>query len=142
MHSIHLFLITASLLLTHALFAQEPPAHRPPGPPPGAPPGGEMSGPQQTKEEEIKEYLTLDKNGDGNLSKDEITDRFQSLITRADSNGDGVISSEELAQMVSRRFAAKAKRGNERGGPGGPPPGGMRPRAHGGGEPEPIPPAP
>lgn len=113
-------LIAAPLLFALPAFAQGPP-------PPGAPHGGPMGGPQFTPAQEINEYLTLDRNADGNLSKDEIPARFQGLITRADTDHDGVVSSEELVQMVSKRFAAKAKHGEERGGPGSPPRGGMPP---------------
>ncbi|MES2439556.1 MAG: EF-hand domain-containing protein [Verrucomicrobiota bacterium] len=115
-----LSIVSGLLLVAHPTSAIEAP--KLPDRPPGPPPGGEMQGPQQTAAEEIKEYLTLDRNGDGNLSKEELSERFQSLITRADSDHDGMVSSEELVQMISLRFAAKAKRGGGRG-PGGPPPG-------------------
>lgn len=128
-------IVSVLLLFAHPGLAIEAP--KPPDRPPGPPPGGETQGPQQTATDEIKEYLTLDKNGDGNLTKDEIPGRFQSLITRADANGDGIVSSQELAQMVSLRFAAKAKRGQEHDGPGGPPPGGMPPRDPDDSKPEP-----
>jgi hypothetical protein len=43
-----------------------------------------------TAEDELKRYLTLDKNNDGKLTKDEVPTRMQSLFTRADSDADGV----------------------------------------------------
>lgn len=54
----------------------------------------------------------MDKNGDGNLSKDELSERAWSLMSHADKDGDGVLSKQELATL-------RAQRGSRRGGSGG-----------------------
>ena len=112
-NSLFISLTGILFLLIHPALAQ-----RPPGPPMGGPDGGKRQ-PEMTAEEETKAYLTLDKNHDGNLTKDEVPARIQSLFTRADTDGDGTITSEEINAMVAKRFAAKAE---HKGGPGGPPP--------------------
>jgi EF hand len=53
-------------------------------------------------DETLKRYLTMDKNGDGQLTRDEVPDRMAGLVTRADSNEDGVIAKDELEQMVKK----------------------------------------
>src|SRR5438067_78145 len=75
------------------------------GPPPGFGPGGPggMRGGGESSmsaEEEVKRYMTLDKNGDGKLTKDEVPARMQGLFTRADLNSDGIITKEEIEQLV------------------------------------------
>jgi hypothetical protein len=77
--------------------------------------------------------MAFDKNHDGKLSKDEVTDeRLLRLFDRADTNHDGIVTREELIAV-----AAKESSGGERvdrpggpddgpggpgRGPGGPPP--------------------
>ena len=73
--------------------------------PGGDRPGGGGNG------ERLKE---MDKNGDGNLSKDEVPERAWAFMSRADKNGDEVLSKEELEAM-------RAAAGSGRGGPGGRP---------------------
>ncbi len=65
----------------------------------------------------VDRFMQFDKNSDGKLSKDELSERMQNVITRADKNGDGVASREELTAMAS----AMGGDGPGRGGPGGPP---------------------
>ncbi len=54
----------------------------------------------------------MDKNGDGNLSKDEVPERAWEYMSRADKNGDDVLSKEELEGM-------RAAAGGRDGRPGG-----------------------
>lgn len=101
-----------------------------PNPMGGMPGMGEPSGGMgrsenaMTAEDEVKRYLTLDKNNDGKLTRDEVPARMQGLFTRADSNTDGVITKEELNAMVKTRFSTMQQNGGNGvpGGFGGPPP--------------------
>jgi len=63
--------------------------------------------------ERLKE---MDKNGDGNLSKDEVPERAWEFLSRADKNGDDVLSKEELEGM---RAAGGGRGGRPGGGAGG-----------------------
>ena len=69
--------------------------------------------------------MAFDRNGDGKLSKDEVTDaRLQSLFKRADANKDGLVTKEELTALFKKDAAAiVVRRGpGPRRGPGGFPP--------------------
>jgi hypothetical protein len=101
------------------------------------PPGG--AGKAPTGGTLVERMMAFDKNGDGKLTKDEITDaRLLRLFERADANKDGVVTREELTQLESRENASRPEgrgfgppggfggggpggRGGP-GGPGGPPP--------------------
>jgi hypothetical protein len=85
----------------------------------------------------VARMMKFDKNKDGKLTRDEITDeRLLRLFDRADANKDGVVTKEEL-QALAVKLAAEEPAGG-RGGPGGGPgapgggPGGMRGRGPGG----------
>ncbi|MDG2123239.1 MAG: EF-hand domain-containing protein [Verrucomicrobiales bacterium] len=78
--------------------------------------GGNTGNPEQT----VSRLMAFDKNKDGKLTKDELSERMQGLLNRADTNKDGEATKEELLAM--------AKAGGTRGG------GGERRRPHGGGE--------
>jgi hypothetical protein len=80
--------------------------------------------------------LAFDKNGDGQLTIDEITDaRLHRLFERADTNKDGIVTREELAALA-KALEAEMGQGGGRGGPGGgfggPPDGGRGRRGPGG----------
>lgn len=69
----------------------------------------------------VARMMTLDANGDGKLSKSEVTDeRLAALFQRADANGDGTVTKEELTAQFTKDAAAI----QQGGGPGGPPGGG------------------
>ena len=77
----------------------------------------------------VDKMMAFDKNHDGKLTRDEITDeRLQGLFDRADANRDGVVTKEEL-EAVYRSEAAQYQ-GRGPGGPGGP---GGGPGGRGGG---------
>ena len=60
-------------------------------------PGGPGGGNTATVEEMVARMMTFDKNMDGKLTKDEVTDsRLQSLFDRADADKDGVLTKDEL----------------------------------------------
>lgn len=89
--------------------------------PEGDRPGGDRRG-GGNPEETVKRFMQFDKNDDGFLTKDELSERMQSLIARADKNEDGKASREELTAM-----AASGMGNRDRGGqPGGDRPGGDR----------------
>jgi Spy/CpxP family protein refolding chaperone len=86
----------------------------------GGPDGG---GKSATVEEMVARMMTLDKNMDGKLTKDEVTDsRLQSLFERADTDMDGVLTKEELTAFFTKEVAALNAQGGgpAGGGPGGP----------------------
>jgi len=75
--------------------------------------------------------MAMDKNKDGKLTRDEITDqRLLRLFDEADTNHDGVVTREELLALAAKLEAevpAGSGRGGAGGGPGGfegPPDGG------------------
>jgi Spy/CpxP family protein refolding chaperone len=78
----------------------------------------------------VTQMMAFDKNKDGKLTKDEVTDpRLHRLFDRADANKDGVVTREELVALAAQMYA-EAAQGGGRGGPGGP--GGRGPGGPGG----------
>jgi hypothetical protein len=65
--------------------------------------------------------MAFDKNMDGKLTKDEITDpRLMRLFEQADTNKDGVVTKEEL-EALAKKLGADDRGGQPPGGgPGGP----------------------
>ena len=53
-----------------------------------------------TPDEIVKELLEFDTNGDQQLSKDELSERMQTLITRGDTNQDGILNQDELRKLA------------------------------------------
>jgi hypothetical protein len=89
--------------------------------------GGQRGGEReqtQPAQDLVTRMMAFDKDKDGKLKKDDITDeRLQRLFDRADANKDGVVTKEELQALATQEAAA----GGGRGGPGGPGgPGGER----------------
>src|SRR5579859_20491 len=63
--------------------------------------------------------MAMDKNKDGKLTKDEITDpRLMRLFDEADTNHDGVVTREGLLALAAK-LEAEVPAGSGRGGPGG-----------------------
>ncbi len=59
----------------------------------------------------VARMLTLDTNGDGQLTQDELTDtRLQPLVSRADANKDGTLTSAELTAFFSAEAAPPGTR--------------------------------
>jgi hypothetical protein len=82
----------------------------------------------------VDRMMAFDKNNDGKLSKDEITDRrLLRLFDRADADKDGVVTKEELSALATKmaeetQAGGRGGFGPPGGGPGGPGgPGGFGP---------------
>lgn len=89
----------------------------------------------------VTKMMAFDKNKDGKLSRDEMTDeRLLRLFELADVDKDGIVTREELTAMAAK-LDAEMPAGRGRGGPGGGDgggrggPGGGGPRGLGGGGP-------
>jgi Spy/CpxP family protein refolding chaperone len=113
----------ASLALILAAFSAR--AQVPGGPPggPGGPPSGPGGPPQasrETADQFVARMMAFDKNEDGKLSKEELSEkRLHRLFDRADADHDGIASKQEPTELATKELA------NDREGPGGfGPPGG------------------
>lgn len=94
------------------------------------PPGGKSAGDvDKAKEKDyssspiVTRMMAFDKNKDGKLTKDEVTDpRLHRLFDRADANKDGVVTKEELMVLAAQLEAEYGPEGGRGGfgGPGGP----------------------
>ena len=113
-------LTLAALCLTSSIVFAQPPGNRP----------GAIQG-SDDPEMFVTRLMNLDQNGDGKLSKEEVTDaRLQTMLSRADADQDGSVSKEELTAAMARQMAARGPGG---GGFGGRGPGGGGPGGPGGG---------
>jgi Spy/CpxP family protein refolding chaperone len=115
-----LFLVAVGLGVLSAVCAAQQPKGRPAD---KAPPKGGQADPAAV-DAFVARMMAFDKNKDGKLTRDEITDpRLLRLFDRADANKDGVVTKEELVALATEMAA---EQGPDRGGPGGgfgPPPG-------------------
>jgi len=64
---------------------------------------------------------TLDKDGDGKLSKEEMPERMREFFDGIDSNHDGFVSATELAEVRKKMQQAQQQGGGPGGAPGGGP---------------------
>jgi len=125
--------LSAAWLVSQPVRAMEGPAAGTDGAvdpalPPPPPPGGPLMRILDTDDsrdlsaEEIAaapEVLqSLDKNGDGKLTKDELPEFAAERLMRADTNGDGAVSKEELTEM-RQKFAERPGAGPAGPGAGG-----------------------
>ena len=70
-----------------------------------------------TVENIVARMMAFDKNKDGQLTKDEITDpRLMRVFERADANHDGIVTRDEMSALAKKMMA---EMGSSRGGPGG-----------------------
>jgi hypothetical protein len=80
----------------------------------------------------VERMMAFDKNHDGKLTRDEITDdRLLDIFDRADANHDGVVTKEELEALYSKEVVQNQGRGPGGAGgrgPGGPGRGGFGPQ--------------
>jgi hypothetical protein len=115
MRTLTALLLTSGLLLAAPFAAAQPPA-------------GGRDGAAKSADADafVARLMAFDKNKDGKLTKDEITDeRLHRLFDRADANKDGVVTREELLALFAREAPAA-------GSPAGGPPGGFGPPGPGG----------
>jgi hypothetical protein len=69
----------------------------------------------------VSRLMAFDKNMDGKLTRDEITDsRLLRLFDKADTNKDGVVTREQVVTLAKQMVAESAAEGGGKGGPGGP----------------------
>jgi hypothetical protein len=89
------------------------------------PPRDFGGGPPESAETFVSRLLKFDKNGDGKLTRSELSDpRLQRLFARADTDNDGTVTKEELTALFAKEQANNFD-GFPGGGPGGfGPPGG------------------
>jgi hypothetical protein len=67
----------------------------------------------------VARLMAFDKNGDGKLTREELTDeRYLRLFERADANKDGVVTKEELLALATQEVAAQPG-GQDKGDKGG-----------------------
>jgi Ca2+-binding EF-hand superfamily protein len=66
----------------------------------------------------VDRLMQNDKNGDGSLSADEVTDTMRPMVEGADQNGDGIVSRDELIAHV-QNMRNRGPGGGFPGGPGG-----------------------
>lgn len=67
--------------------------------------GGSKADPQAEAAATVEKLMTFDKNDDQILTKDELPERMQDVIKRADSNGDGMVTNAELKAMALKELA-------------------------------------
>jgi len=91
-------------------------------------PGGSPTSTQTKKadaDDLVRRMTAFDKDGDGKLTKSEISDRrLERLFDRADDDDDGVVTKDELTALAEKEHSDEPDFGGP-GGPGGPPPGFM-----------------
>ena len=63
----------------------------------------------------VRAFQALDVDGNAEMTKEEFTARFSSVVERLDSNGDGEVTKDELRQ----RFHDRMQRMHDRGGDSG-----------------------
>ena len=68
----------------------------------------------------MKRLMKFDKDKSGTIEKDELPDRMQRVMTKADTNGDDVLDENELDTMLTGKSKRSAPQnaGHEEGGPG------------------------
>lgn len=71
--------------------------------------------PQTDAAATVKTLMEFDRNGDGALTKDELPERMQSVIARADSDGDEVATQAELTAMALKETPPATPRVGGRG---------------------------
>jgi Ca2+-binding EF-hand superfamily protein len=108
MRNLTCMMLTVVLLVTGSIAAAQP----------GRPRSDAVS--QSTSGDDlVARMMVYDKNKDGKLTKDEITDeRLHRLFDRSDANKDGTVTKAELASLAARQ-PAMIRGGGPGGGPGG-----------------------
>ena len=79
---------------------------------------GGASDPQAEAAATVSTLMNFDKNDDGSLTKEELPERMQNVIARADTNGDEIASKQELMTMALKEAAPVSQGRGRRGGRG------------------------
>jgi Ca2+-binding EF-hand superfamily protein len=83
--------------------------------------GDERDGGAAASADDLADTLmAFDRNGDGNLVRAELPERFQGLFDRSDTNKDGALTRDELKQTATATVQEGAGRGRGGRGRGGP----------------------
>jgi hypothetical protein len=126
MRSIPKLLILTICLGVAAAGTAQPPKDREGGPGKKGPKGG--AGTPFSVDDFVARMMAFDKNMDGKLTRDEVTDkRLLRLFDQADTNKDGVVTREELTALATKMAAEEAAGGGGFGPPSGGGPGGFGP---------------
>jgi len=124
-----LMAVTMGIGVAATLALAQPPQDAPDGGPKPAAKAG--AGNTAAVDALVKRMMAFDKNHDGKLTKDEVTDRrLLRMFDRADANKDGVVTKDELTAWATQLVSEEGGNGRRRrfGGPGGPGgPGGFGP---------------
>ncbi len=91
----------------------------------GGPGGGLGRG--LTSEQIVERLLSFDKNKDGKVSKDELPERMQDLLSKGDTNKDGFLDKDEIKKLSTTLAQDRQRPGAGGRGPGGRGPGGFGP---------------
>jgi hypothetical protein len=130
-----LLMLAVCLAIATSLSPAQPPKGKKGDDFKGGPKGG-MSD-EALVEDIVSRMMAFDKNKDGKLTREEITDaRLLRLFDKADANKAGVVTKDELLTVAKQMVADLASEGGGKGGPGGgkggpgggkgPPPGGKK----------------
>src|SRR5437667_534281 len=114
------FALMGALVLMGAPAMAQPPDRQ--GRPPRGAGGRGGFPPGLTVDQIVERIMAFDQNKDGKVTKDELPERMQDLITRGDTNKDGALDKEEirkLAAEIARDEALLGRGPRGRGGPGG-----------------------
>jgi hypothetical protein len=115
-----LALAIVGALLPALAFAQGP-TDRPGRPDDGSPAAPKGKADPAAVDAFVARMMAFDKNKDGNLTRDEITDeRLLRMFDWADANKDGTVTKDELTALATRLLAEDESNGGGRGGFGGP----------------------
>jgi EF hand len=136
-----LLILAVCLAIATSLSPAQPPKGKKGDDFKGGPKGG-MSD-EALVEDIVSRMMAFDKNKDGKLTREEITDaRLLRLFDKADANKAGVVTKDELLAVAKQMVADLASEGGGKGGPGGgkggpgggkgPPPGGGKKGGPGG----------
>jgi Ca2+-binding EF-hand superfamily protein len=79
---------------------------------------GGTSDPQAEATETVNTLMGFDKNDDGSLTKEELPERMQNVIARADTNRDEIASEKELMAMALKEATPVSQGRSRRGGRG------------------------
>ena len=82
--------------------------------------GGREGEPGETQppsaDEMVRTLMAFDKNGDGQLTRDELPERMQGLFDRADGDKNGVLTADEIRKSAQATAAPGGRGGRGEGG--------------------------